>query len=129
MSEEIIKVLDHIGEKFGIAVDWTSENIMPYFNELCGKIIKYEICTSVILAVVFALAMVLCVIFGLKCFRKMYDENDDFFELWIAGLIFSIIALIFVLVGFLQQILDIVTCCVFPEKYLFEYFTKFLRGI
>lgn len=25
MSEEIIKVLDYLGEKFGIVVDWTQE--------------------------------------------------------------------------------------------------------
>lgn len=120
MSEEIIQILDYICEKFGLTIDWTSTNIMPHFNELCNKIIKYEICTSVILAVVFALAMVLCVIFGLKCFRKMYDENDTFFEPWIIGLILSIIALIFVLVGFLCQIFDIVEYSVFPEKYLFD---------
>lgn len=38
MSEEIIKILDHIGSKFGVAIDWTDKNVMPYLQELADKI-------------------------------------------------------------------------------------------
>ena len=48
MSEEIIKVLDVLAEKFGLAVDWTSENVIPYLEQLCGKYVNYEIATSVV---------------------------------------------------------------------------------
>lgn len=48
MSEEIIKVLDALAEKFGLAVDWTSANVIPYLEQLCGKYVNYEIVTSVI---------------------------------------------------------------------------------
>ena len=34
MSEEIIKVLDALAEKFGVAVDWTSANVIPYLEQL-----------------------------------------------------------------------------------------------
>ena len=34
MSEEVIKILDNLGEKFGVAIDWTSENIAPYLTKL-----------------------------------------------------------------------------------------------
>ena len=47
MSEEIIKVLDNLAERFGVAVDWTSTNVIPYLQELCSKYITYEIATSV----------------------------------------------------------------------------------
>ena len=30
MSDEIIKLLDDLGQRFGIAIDWSSENMMPY---------------------------------------------------------------------------------------------------
>lgn len=33
--------------KFGIAIDWTAENIMPYIEQLCAKFINFEIYTSV----------------------------------------------------------------------------------
>lgn len=37
MGEEIIKVLDALAEKFGLAIDWTSNNVIPYLETLCGK--------------------------------------------------------------------------------------------
>jgi len=46
-SKEIIEVFEYLGNQMGIAVDWTSENVMPYITELCGKYIDWEIATSV----------------------------------------------------------------------------------
>lgn len=48
MSEEIIKVLDALGEKFGVAINWTSANVMPYLQKLCGKYVTYKIATSIV---------------------------------------------------------------------------------
>ena len=42
MSEEIIKILDEIAKRFGIAIDWTSENVMPYVTDLFGRIVMYN---------------------------------------------------------------------------------------
>ena len=33
-SDEFIKVIDALGKKIGIVIDWTSENIMPYIVDL-----------------------------------------------------------------------------------------------
>jgi len=33
VSDQIIKVLDNLGQKFGVAVDWTQSNIMRYKND------------------------------------------------------------------------------------------------
>lgn len=30
MSDEIIKILDDLGQRFGVVIDWSSENVMPY---------------------------------------------------------------------------------------------------
>ena len=43
MSEEIIKVLDELGKRFGIALDWSNQNIMPYLQELLKSFIKMEL--------------------------------------------------------------------------------------
>lgn len=32
MSEEIIKVIDELGKRFGIVIDWSS----PYWNRICN---------------------------------------------------------------------------------------------
>ena len=47
MSEEIIKVLDYLGEKFGVAIDWTQENVLPYLQDLLSRFAGYRITVSV----------------------------------------------------------------------------------
>ena len=49
MTEEVIKVLDHLGEKFGVAIDWTSQNIAPYLQDLMSRFVKYKITINSIL--------------------------------------------------------------------------------
>lgn len=47
MSDEIIKILDDLGQRFGIAIDWSSQNVMPYLQDLISRYIKYETMTSI----------------------------------------------------------------------------------
>ena len=46
ISTQIIDVLEYIGGKFGIAIDWSPKNMMPYIESLCKKILQYEVYTS-----------------------------------------------------------------------------------
>ena len=48
MSDDVIKILDALSEKIGLSIDWTSQNVVPYINQLCRKYVNYEITTSVI---------------------------------------------------------------------------------
>jgi hypothetical protein len=59
MSQEIINVLDYLCKKFGIVIDWTSENVMPYLQDLCARYIKFEIHTSIMWIILCAGIMVL----------------------------------------------------------------------
>ena len=52
VSEQVIKVLDAVCDKFGIAIDWTSNNVIPYIQELGNKIITYDICNSIMWLVI-----------------------------------------------------------------------------
>lgn len=50
--------MDYLANKLGIAVDWSSQNLSPFIQEVCTKYIQYEIYTSVgwiVLAVVVAI--------------------------------------------------------------------------
>ena len=85
MSEEIIKVLDALAEKFGLAVDWTSANVIPCLEQLCGKYVNYEIATSV----VWLLFGIICLFaakwsFKLtKSFIKKYEEKQSSYnDVW-----------------------------------------------
>lgn len=111
MSEEIIKVLDDLSERFGVAIDWSAENVLPYAQELFQKFINYEIWTSVMFVVLCILGILLC-IWAIKCGCK-----NDIGEL----MIFPMFGAAALVVAICVQTFDIITALTFPEKLLFDY--------
>ena len=51
-SDELIKTFDYLLSQFGIAVDWTSENVLPYLQTLAEKLVRFEINTSIMWLVI-----------------------------------------------------------------------------
>lgn len=80
MSEEVIKILDDLSQRFGIAIDWSSQNILPYLQDLMTRLIQYKnvqaimwIIISIIMFIV--TGIVLKVV--LKYIGKYYDSLDS----------------------------------------------------
>ncbi len=72
MSEEIIKVLDDLGQRFGVVIDWTAENVLPYIEDLLKRIVYYEIATVSIELIITIIAGTLALIFAIKFGIKIY---------------------------------------------------------
>lgn len=135
VSEQIIEVIDALCAKVGIAIDWTGENVLPYIETLCGKLINYEIGTSIAWMVIW-LALSIGSIVATKKFYPTFKngiENQRPYEVgWEVGSFFAIIGLVFVniiaicTVG--QQIMDIIKCATFPEMYVFEYVQRIINA-
>ena len=122
VSSEIIEVLDYLGEKFGIAIDWTNNNVLPYLQTLVDKFIQWEISTSIlwIAIAIFVIVMTITLI-NLKGFREINEETYGM--LWVpAGLL---------ILGFFVvicvQIFDIIECNMFPEKVLYDFIKTMLN--
>lgn len=124
MSEEVIKILDALAEKFGLAIDWTSANVLPYLQQLCGKYITYEIATSVVWILIG-----ICLLFvgkyviekAKKCWKKY--EEDTYSDCDVGTIMLGILAGCVIIGGIaviLCQTFDIVTCITFPEKIIIE---------
>ena len=126
MANEIIKVLDALAEKFGLAIDWTNVNIIPYIKELCGKLVTYEIATSVVWIII-AVVLIVSTTYLMKYGKKELEEGDDEWgALCIgAGIVFFAAGIIM----FIFQTFDIVTCLTIPEKIIFEEFKSIYNGI
>ena len=122
VSSEIIEVLDYLGEKFGIAIDWTSNNVLPYLQTLVDKFIKWEISTSIlwIAIAVFIIVMTITLI-NLKGFREINEETYG-----MLGVLASLLILGFFVV-ICVQIFDIIECNVFPEKVLYDFIKTMLN--
>lgn len=83
MSQEIINVLEYIGEKLGIVIDWTSENIWPQIMDILGR---YRILQIVINCLWFTIALITLVVFIRlqvkisKAYRACIKDKQD--NLW-----------------------------------------------
>ena len=117
-SKELIEIFNFLFEKFGIAIDWSGDNIVPYIKELCGKYIKWEIATSITwMAIVVIVTIILWIV------AAKGDNGDGFLTL--CAVVASIITLI--VVSF--QVFDIVECMVFPEKAIYDYIMDVKNGM
>lgn len=122
VSSEIIEVLDYLGEKFGIAIDWTSNNVLPYLQTLVDKFIKWEISTSIVWIVIAAFIMVaMIVLINLKGVREINEETYGM--LWIPIIVLIIVSFIVICI----QIFDIIECNIFPEKALYDFIKVMLN--
>lgn len=126
MSEEIIKVLDNLCEKFGIAIDWTSQNVVPYLKELMGRFINYEVVTSIFWIIVGVIAIIIPVIVIKKISKYAEKEiEEDYYSDWrfyqVVTIIFGSFIVFTFLIMILFQIYDIIECYTIPEKVIFDY--------
>lgn len=114
VSDEIIEVLEYLAQKIGVTIDWTSENVLPYVEQLCEKFIRWEVSTSFAWMAIMGAATVLSLIFAIIVHKA--DDSLYGFE-WT---IFGITLLVTIIVcGF--QIFDIIKCKTFPEKAIYDY--------
>ena len=133
MSDEVIKLLDDLGRRFGIAIDWSSENVLPYIRDLMSRYVNYETMTSVVWIVVALIAIIGCSI-GIHAINKYANEvleNYPYSEWdvgkWLMIWIFIITIGCFI-ICIICQVLDIVTCYTIPEKIIFEYLNSLLSN-
>jgi hypothetical protein len=117
VSSQIIEVLNDLCTKFGIVIDWSQENVLPYAKTLLTKFISWDIATSWVwigIALFMILVGITLVIFD--------QTNWDTEIVTCAGVLLIIVFL--VVLG--TQIFDIVACKVFPEKVIYDYVSYWL---
>ena len=113
VSDQIIQVLNYFGEKVGISIDWTSENVMPYIQELCIKYITYEIATSIMWVVI---SLTIFITMKKLCI-KLLDVDDGLFMIFSPFCVFvGIITVIIVIC----QINDLLRCMIVPELEIYN---------
>ena len=108
LSKEIIEILEYIGSKFGIAIDWSSENVVPYLQTLCEKYIAWETTTSIAWLVI----GIIVIIIGLLSLKLDLD-GIQYLLLVIAGMIGIPLIIL--------EVFDIIKCLTFPELEILEF--------
>lgn len=131
--DQIVKIIEALCEKLGIAVDWTTETVGPYVEEIVGKFIKFEIASSIfnICIVVFLSALCWGILLGTmkEIFEKMNDVAGELWAaLWVVMVIITGIVSIITLINVGMEIYDIIMAKVFPERLVFEYVSSQLSS-
>lgn len=125
MSEEIIKVLDELGNRFGIVIDWSNQNIIPYLQELLKRFICYRNITACVwITVSIAITVVGVVMIRLlNKWRKSNDFNSDYEDesFAIAGYTLSICIIALGIGVIIGNILGIAKNICMPEMVVYEY--------
>ena len=131
MSEEIIKVLNDLASRFGVAIDWTNQNIVPYLQDLMTRFIKLQNASAIIWIIFSAIILIISMIFLYKFIKtvikhskenKYYDYGifDDDFGLSMGIFLFGFIA-IMSLILLMSNIFGIFQNIYTPELTVIEY--------
>lgn len=130
MSEEVIKILDDLSQRFGIAIDWSSQNVLPYLQDLMTRLIQYKNIQAIIWIVVSVIMFILVGIVlkvVLKYIGKYYDsldshlyDEDRVFAKGFAWFIAGIFIFAFILVMILN-IRGLIQNIYLPEATIIEY--------
>lgn len=130
MSEEIIKVLDALCDKFGIAIDYTSQNVKPYLQELFVKYTNYEMATSIMWLVISVVALVTGVLIIRWSFKNIENYEEGSMGqgfIFVTSIILFFVCVISI-IGIFCQATDIIKCCTFPEKMIIEEIQTMING-
>lgn len=129
-SSQIIEILDDLAKRFGIAIDWTQDNIIPYLNELIQKYLSYYFWVRVsLISLGFLFSFLFIFIVSKK--RKKIGEDWDPDCNWDHTFIFVLGVVGYGLLGIMIVVLlcnipNLIACKVFPEKIILEYVQSLL---
>ena len=73
ISSEITNVLNDLGSRFGVVIDWSSQNVVPYVQDLVSRIAKLEMCNSII-AIVCGVACLIVTILIIRFSVKHWED-------------------------------------------------------
>lgn len=128
LSNEITKILDDLGRRIGVAIDWSGENVMPYLNELMDRFIQWEISTSIIwglIGIVFFVLGIFIAKFAWKNRNDYFGDPDEWQSwLFIAGGIMTITGV----AVFMTQCFDICEAVFLPEKVIYDYISGLIAS-
>lgn len=120
VSNQIIEVLNYLCDKFGIALDWSKESVIPYLQELCEKYISWEIATStawIAISVILFLAPSIALI--------VFDIKTDASGGALVGV--GVCGVVAAFVVICIQLFDILGAVYFPEMQLIKYINHLIE--
>lgn len=73
MEGNINEAINILADKFGIAIDWTSDNVIPYLKDILERVVQYKVLTNSIGLGISLLILIACVLYFVFM-RKEYNK-------------------------------------------------------
>lgn len=130
MGEEIIKILDSLSEKFGIAIDWTNQNVMPYLQELMTRFIEMKNVQAIMWIIISFIVIIVCItiiVLLIKWKKKnKIDVYDDEYLLAILVYVLTGIAILSFAIVLFCNIAGLIQNIYIPELSVVQYINNYI---
>jgi uncharacterized BrkB/YihY/UPF0761 family membrane protein len=139
VADQIIQVINALCEKFGIAFNWTADNLWPFVEKVGAKIVMYKIiacCIGLLIGIVLTIVALIFLRKALKyynvCYKRdEFDDNRSYSHLkcvmagfWVVFGTLAIAALILIF----TNIFGLMQAIVVPERVVYDYIAGMLTG-
>jgi hypothetical protein len=111
------QTLQELGKQFGLMIDWSNENIIPYLKELAQRVVQYETWQSIVWLIIGILIIILGIILIILELKNVIDADGFFTFIGLIGIIIGIVIIC-------CQVDDILLCKYLPEKILLRYIKR-----
>lgn len=111
MSEEIIKVLNYLGEQLGIAIDWSAENVMPQVMDILGRYRVYTIINNIISTICMLLILLAIFFVAKKCIKDITNKTEGIWWNCDFGGGTSLLSILFMIIGICIALFMFVCVC------------------
>lgn len=101
VSDQIIAVIDQLCEKFGIVVDWSSETVIPYLEDLVYRFAMYRMISTLLTYFILFVVFGLITFFTYKYIKKKGKKFNPEYETldFITQLVFIISIIVLSITG------------------------------
>jgi hypothetical protein len=138
MDNKIIEIFDYIGEKLGIAIDWTTENVMPQVTQLLGRYQVYQIATSVAWFAVNLFVAIMCLLWMKRTHSSIINKNKKSicYYIWdecgefiiVIGYVAAIFVAACCAIDCFEKLLEVIEWAFVPEVKFFEVISDYLSN-
>lgn len=126
MSNEFSEALDALGERFGIVIDWTQQNIQPYVQDLMQRVVQYNLVVNIIISAISLTIFILGVYWVFKNVNNALSNSDDN-AISEVKCILGIICSVFCFIILAKTIPTIIRCCYLPEVVFIKELQQLLK--
>ena len=128
ISDQIIAIINDLCQKFGIAIDWTAQNVMPYIEDLCKRYIQFEISTSIMWIVGCAsVTLIAGIIWAISVIVDAHSCSETADNIRFCSMFIFWMAFVVTIIVGMFQAYDIIECYNLPEKVIIEYIQSLIQ--